>query len=411
MEERARFKKLVSLATLLVFTGAAFLFGITIGYKNKPEALKALPLVNVEPMMPTTAVDFEPFWKTWNLINEKYVSIASTTSEQERVWGAIEGLVESLADPYSVFLPPEDSETFAENISGNFGGVGMEIGMRDEDKILTVIAPLKNTPAEKAGILSGDKIILIDDTPTADLSVDEAVRLIRGEVGTNVVLTIERKSVKEPFKITVTRAIITIPTIDTEKRADGVFVIKLYNFSGNSTNAFRQALREFVLSGTDKLVIDVRGNTGGFLEAAVDISSWFLPAGKVVVTEDFGGRRENVVHRSKGYDIFNENLKLVILVNSGSASATEIFAGALSEHGKAKLVGEKTFGKGSVQELISVTNDTSLKITIAHWLTPNGKSFSNDGLVPDYIVPMTGEDRVAGRDPQLDKAVALLLAQ
>ena len=174
---------------------------------------------------------------------------------------------------------------------------------------------------------------------------------------------------------------------------------------------FREALREFVLSGMDKLIVDIRGNTGGFLNAAVDITSWFLPAGKVIVTEDFGGSQKDIVYRSKGYDIFNENLKLIILVNRGSASASEIFAGALSEHGLAQLVGEKTFGKGSVQELMNITDDTSLKLTVANWLTPNGNSFSKDGIVPDFEVEVTGEDRDELRDPQLEKAIELLLAQ
>ena len=405
-----QFPKLFFIIALLFASGAAFVFGVYAGYENRPEILKVVSLANKESAavaQNAEIIDFSPFWKSWNIIDEKFVGVATTTGEQERVWGAVKGLVESLEDPYSVFLPPADSETFAENISGNFGGVGMEIGMRNE--FLTVIAPLKNTPAEKAGIIAGDKIILIDEEGTAGLNIDEAVRLIRGPVGTSVKLTISRKDVEEPLEITVKRAIITIPTIDTEKRVDGIFVIKLYNFSGNSPQLFREALREFVLFGTDKLLIDTRGNVGGFLEAAVDITSWFLPAGKVIVTEDFGGKNENIIYRSKGYDIFNENLKLVILVDKGSASATEIFAGALREHEIATLVGEKTFGKGSVQELIDITDDTSLKITVAHWLTPNGNSISKDGITPDIEVKITPEEIEAGEDPQLKKAVEILL--
>jgi len=395
----------------LVLAGLTFFVGVSIGYQNRPPAEQIRTLTNKEPSvvfdLPQT--DFSPFWEAWNLINEKFLPANSTTTavgDQEKVWGAIQGLVRSLDDPYSVFLPPDDSEIFEENISGNFGGVGMEIGIRKG--ILTVISPLKNTPAERAGILSGDQILKVDDTPTFELSIDKAVKLIRGEVGTPVAMTIQREGEEEFLEITVIRDIITIPTIDTELRDDGIFIIQLYNFSGASPRLFRKALREFVISGSNKLILDVRGNAGGFLEAAVDITSWFLPAGKIVVTEDFGGRKEDIVHRSRGYDIFNKNLKMVILVNGGSASASEILAGALSEHGIAELVGSKTFGKGSVQELIKITPDTSLKLTIAHWKTPGGTIISKDGLTPEFEIDVTDEDREEERDPQLDKAIELL---
>ena len=198
---------------------------------------------------------------------------------------------------------------------------------------------------------------------------------------------------------------------DRHGNKNDVFIIRLYNFSANSPSLFRESLREFAVSGKDKLILDLRGNPGGYLEAAVDMASWFLPAGKVIVREDFGKKAEPVVYRSKGYDVFNESLKMVILVNAGTASASEILAGALSEHGKAKLVGEKTFGKGSVQELVKVTSDSSLKITVARWLTPNGVSISKNGLKPDIEVPITKEDLENKRDVQIDKAIQLLTAE
>ncbi len=404
----------------LLLAAGVFSSGVYIGYENRPEVQKVISAVNKEPapQLSGDEADFAPFWKTWNLIDEKFAPTrdASGTSteyvkktNQERVWGATEGLVNSLGDPYSIFLPPQDAEIFEENINGNFGGVGIEIGMRDNT--LTVIAPLKNTPASRAGILSGDKILAIDGIPTVEMSVEEAVQIIRGEVGTDVALTLSRDGSKESFEVVVTRAVINIPTIDTKLRTDDVFVIELYNFSASSPNLFREALREFVRAGTDKLIIDLRGNPGGYLEAAVDMASWFLPAGKIIVTEDFGGNQDPIVYRSKGYDVFNENLKLVILVDQGSASASEIFAGALSEHGTATLVGAKTFGKGSVQELIKVTPETSLKITVAHWLTPEGHSFSKNGLEPDIAIPFTAEDKEKGMDPQIEKAAEVLKAE
>ena len=400
----------ISIAVALLVAGGAFFLGLYVGVNKKTEVEKITTLVNKEPSIVFTQeqVDFDPFWKAWNLINEKFVTGNGTTTDQERVWGAIEGLVGSLKDPYSVFLPPTDAEIFQENINGNFGGVGMEIGLRDD--ILTVVAPLKGTPAERAGILSGDQIVAIDGKDTSDMKVDEAVKIIRGEIGTTVVFKIARKGAEDFITKEVTRETITIPTIDTENRADGIFVIKLYNFSAISPDLFRGALREFVLSGKEKLILDLRGNPGGFLDAAVQIASWFLPAGKVVATEDFGERQSPIIYRSRGYDVFNEHLSMVILVDSGSASASEILAGALQEHGKATLVGEKTFGKGSVQELLKVTPETSLKLTIAQWKTPLGNHISKGGLTPDFEIKRTPEDRTAGRDPQLEKAVEILLS-
>ena len=219
----------------------------------------------------------------------------------------------------------------------------MEIGITDG--MLTVVAPLKGTPAEKAGVLAGDKIVSIDGKSAAEMSTDEAIKLIRGEIGTQVSITFLSKTTGKPVVKNITRAAIEIPTVNTKLLPENVFVIELYSFSAVSPNLFRSSLREFVESGSDKLIIDLRNNPGGYLEAALDMASWFLPTGKVVVTEDFGDKRENHEYRSKGYDIFTDQLKMAILVNEGSASASEILAGALKEYGKAVLVGERTFGK------------------------------------------------------------------
>ncbi|MFZ2763817.1 MAG: S41 family peptidase, partial [Minisyncoccia bacterium] len=354
-------------------------------------------------------VDFAPFWKAWNLLNDKYVpasTTAKTVGSQEKVWGAISGLTGSLGDPYTVFFPPVESKLFEEDIRGNFEGVGMEIVA--QEGAITVIAPLKNSPAERAGIIAGDRVIKIGDKETSSLTTEDAVLLIRGEKGTSVTLTIFRDGLKEPFETKVTRDVIDIPTINTKELPGGIFVIELYSFSAQSPNLFRGALREFILSGNGKLILDLRGNPGGYLEAAIDMASWFLPSSEVVVREDFGKSGDEKVYRSKGYDVFTDNLKFVILVDGGSASASEILAGALAEHGKAILVGDKTFGKGSVQELVNITSDTSLKVTIARWLTPNGVSISQNGIVPEHVVKYTPADREAKRDPQMDKAVEVL---
>lgn len=390
----------------VVIAVSSFIFGFHSGEKSFSYVISGVD--NKEEGEPLN-VDFAPFWKTWNLINEKYVP-ASTTDEtvsnQEKVWGAIKGLTGSLGDPYTVFFPPVESKIFESDIRGNFEGVGMEIVA--QEGAITVIAPLKNSPAERAGIVAGDRIIKINKKETANISTEEAVQLIRGPRGTRVVLTIFRNDVKEPFDVDVMRDVINIPTINTKELPGGIFVIELYSFSAQSPNLFRIALRKFILSNNDKLILDLRGNPGGYLEAAIDMASWFLPSSKVIVREDFGQTKEEKIYRSKGYDIFNENLKFVILVDKGSASASEILAGALAEHGRAILVGDKTFGKGSVQELVNITTDTSLKITVARWLTPNGLSISQDGINPEYLVKYTLADRETNRDPQLDKAIEIL---
>lgn len=401
----SKLKIILYIIIAIILLGGFFILGVYFGFQNRPEVDKATSLFNKQSEV-VTQTDFAPFWKVWNLVDEKYPH-AEDVSDQDRVWAATKGLVKSLDDPYSVFFPPEEAKFFEENINGEFGGVGIEIGIKEG--ILTVIAPLKNTPADKAGVKSGDKIIKIDDTLASDISIDKAVSLIRGEKGTEVTLTMFREGEEEPLEFTIERGIIKIPTIETELRSDGIFVISLFNFSLNSPELFRNALQEFIDARTSKLLLDLRGNPGGFLEASIDIASWFLPSGKTVVIESSGVSGKEKIYRSKGYDIFKKDLlRFVILVDGGSASASEILAGALSEHGVATVVGTKTYGKGSVQELISVTSNTSLKITIAEWLTPNGISISEDGLTPDVVVEITAEDIKEERDPQLEKAIEIL---
>lgn len=396
--------KRISFAAVILPVLLVFILGVYVGDSKRPEVDKVLGISNKEISVATKA-DFAPFWKVWNTMSEKYPS-ASKITDQERVYGAISGLVGSLNDPYSVFFAPEEAKAFQEEIAGNFDGIGMEVGMKD--KVLTVIAPLKDTPAFRANIKSGDKILKIDKTPTTGMSIEKAIKLIRGPKGSAVTLTIFREGNKEPIEIKIVRDTINIPTLDTEIRKDGIFVIKLYSFSANSANLFRDAMKKFVDSGKEKLLLDLRGNPGGYLDAATDMASWFLKGGKTVVTEDYGGNKDPEIYRSKGYDIFNDKLKFVILINGGSASASEILAGAMQDNGRAKLVGSQSFGKGSVQEVVGVTADTILKITVAKWLTPNGTSISEKGLTPDYPVEFTQKDYDAKKDPQLDKAVELL---
>jgi carboxyl-terminal processing protease len=391
----------------LVLLGGVFGLGTYIGYSHRPAIEKVLSITHKEPPLETTA-DFDSFWKVWNLINEKSI-YAKKATDQDRVWGAIKGMASSLGDPYTVFFSPEENKLFNEEIRGSFSGIGAEIGIKD--KVLTIISPLKGTPSFNAGIKSGDKVLKIDKTNTADMTVDKAISLIRGPKGSVVTLTILRSGERATREIKITRDDIQIPTIDSELRSDNIFVIKFYSFSENSANLFGEALNKFIASGSHKLILDMRGNPGGYLDSAVNIGSWFIDEGKVIVSEDFGVNGKPQIYRSHGPKLFKDKFPFIVLVDGGSASAAEILSGALREHGIATLVGQRTFGKGSVQELLPVTDDTSLKVTVAKWLTPNGVSISEKGLDPDVEVLFTQKDLDAKRDPQMNKAVEILQAK
>lgn len=387
----------------IIFLVVIFLAGVYIGYENRPPMAKIVDLVHKDtPSAISADTDFASFWKAWEIVDEKFPE-ASEVGSRDRMYGAIKGLLASFGDPYTTFFPPAENEEFETQISGEFSGVGIEIGQKEG--ILTVIAPLKGTPAERAGIKAGDKIVKIGDEIATDFNIDKAIKLIRGVSGTNVTLTIVREGVTTPQIFTITRAKITVPTIDTQIReADGVFIISLYNFSAHSVELFRRAYNEYLSSGYKNLIIDLRGNPGGYLDAAVQIAGMFLPEGKVIVKEIGKTDKDVVTHTSRGRGVFPKDHKLIILVDKGSASASEILAGALSEHNVGTLVGTQTFGKGSVQEIVKLTSDTSLKITVAKWFTPNGISISKNGLNPKIIIKQGTKKDV---DSQLDEAVKL----
>jgi carboxyl-terminal processing protease len=356
---------------------------------------------------PDANVDLAPFWKEWNALTENYViTHASSTlpSVKERMYGAMSGLAAAYGDPYTVFFPPAEAKAFSESISGSFAGVGMEIDVKDG--VLTVVAPLKGTPAEAAGIKAGDQIAAIDGKSTDGLSVDKAVKAIRGPVGTAVDFTIIRNG--KSLDIKVVRDTIQVPeTEDGLDPASGVYHIALYEFSANSASLFNQAFIRFKNSGSTKLVIDLRNNPGGYLDAVVDIASHFLKAGTTVVTEDFGGKQPSQVHASLGYNDAPPGSRVVVLIDGGSASASEILAGALQDTRKATVIGTRSFGKGSVQTLIDLDGG-SLKVTVARWITPAGHWIMGNGVTPDIVVPYTAADAAAKKDPQMARAVQFL---
>ena len=411
MEEKdsARSQGVARMAVVCALVAAlGFVSGIAVGAGNT-KLLANVPLLNngLDPT-PDASVDLDEFWKSWNVLNERYVithGSSTMPSAKEKVWGAIEGLAASYKDPYTVFMRPEDAKLFKEDIAGNFSGVGMEVGLNKEGA-LTVIAPLKGTPAAKAGILPGDIIVAIDGTSTEGYTTEQAVKVIRGEKGTTVTFRMVRAG--ETIEIPVVRDTIQIPIIESEYDAtSGVYTISFYSFSANSNALFSSALAKFRESGASRLLIDMRGNPGGYLESAVAIASRFLPEGAVVVTEDYAGNRENVIHRSRGTGGVPESTRIAVLIDMGSASASEILAGALQDSKRATVIGTRSYGKGSVQELVSVGGG-SLKVTIAKWMTPAGISISEGGLTPDIVVERTAEDIKAEKDPQKERAIQFL---
>jgi carboxyl-terminal processing protease len=401
------FRKNWTLISAIIVIAISFYTGFYFGQNNTPAVSQVVGIDNKESDISSTT-DFSTFWKVWNVLNEKYVPTHSTTtpSNQVKVYGAIQGLAASYGDPYTVFFPPVENQGFQDQISGSFEGVGMEVDVRDG--VLTVIAPLKGTPAYNAGIKSGDKILAINKKSTQGLSTESAIKLIKGKKGTIVTFLVLRNGKKDPFEIPVVRDVISVPTVETEMKGD-VFVIHMYTFTATSPDLFRNALRTFIQSGKTKLVVDLRGNPGGYLDAAVDMASWFLPSGDIIVSEKSKNPADNQDYRSKGYNIFGDSLKMAILIDGGSASASEILSGGLRDHNKAILIGAQSYGKGSVQELVPITSDTSLKVTIAKWYTPNGISISTKGLTPDVKVDIDAEKYIKnGEDTQIEKAIEVL---
>jgi carboxyl-terminal processing protease len=386
-----------SVVLLAVAFGAGFQFGKLQIPVTPPEGV-----LNPETGKPQ-GIDFSLFWEAWRALEEKFVD-SGKINYQDMLYGAIEGMVNSLKDPYTVFMPPQESKIFKEDVTGEFQGVGMEIGIRDNG--LTVIAPLEGTPAQRAGLRAGDKITKIDDTDTVGMTTDDAVKLIRGPKGTEVTLTIFREGWSQAKEFTIVREVITVPSLKWEMKDDNIAYLKLYQFSQQAGIDFNNAAAQILASSAQKIILDLRDNPGGYLEVAQDIAGWFLERGQVVTIEDFGGKKENETYLAKG----NSKLlsyPLVILINRGSASGSEILAGALRDNRGIKLIGQTSFGKGSVQELTELS-EGSLKVTVAKWLTPQGEVIGGVGLTPDIEIELSEEDFNEGRDPQLDKAIEVI---
>lgn len=356
------------------------------------------------PFCPPEDVDFSIMWEAWHKLKENYVDPGSL-NEKEMVYGATAGMVGSAGDPYTVFFTPEETTKFLEDVSGEFQGVGMEIGIKDDQ--LEVVSPIKGTPAERAGLRPGDKIIRIGDRATTGITVEEAVSLIRGPQGTQITLAIMRDDWEESKDITIRREIIKIPSLEWEIKNGDTAYIKIYQFSETLSLDFRKEALEILNSGARKIVLDLRGNPGGYLEVSQDIAGWFLTRDTLVVTEDFGDAKEDTLYKARGTASFAD-YPTVVLINGGTASASEILAAALRDNRGVKLLGETSYGKGSVQKLEELSDGSSLKVTVAKWLTPAGDQISEKGLEPDIRVELTEADYENKNDPQLQKALEIV---
>ena len=399
-----KYTKAYAVVAAAALLGASFSAGVWYGRKNIPAIERVVNVTSQNQPEQLQTVDFNLFWDVWSRLESKFVD-KKKIDRQKMVYGAISGLVGSLKDPYTEFFPPAESKQFQQDIKGSFGGIGAEIGMKKG--MLTIIAPLKGNPAEKAGLRAGDKIFKVDDTLTHDLNLDEAVRLIRGDPGTRVRLTIVRDGLDKAKEYTITRDVIKVQIVDTETKPGGIFVIKLHHFTESAGGEFRKAVQQFLDSHSQKLILDLRNDPGGYLTVATDIGSWFAAPGEIIARERYGDGREDQ-YRSSGYQIL-QKVPTVVLVNEGSASASEIVAGALRDLNGTKLIGTKTFGKGSVQEVINLAQDSSMKVTIAKWLTPKGSEIDGKGLEPDIKVEIPQDKELKqGEDPVMDKAVEVL---
>lgn len=400
------FKKIIIIIGILYLAVIFYFAGYLIGHKNFVFEKNYSPkLVNTELKKPQE-IDFSVFWKAWEIVSQKYVG---EFSPKKLVYGAVKGMVEALGDPYSSFMEPSENGRLLEELSGEFDGIGAELSIKDGK--LTVIAPLDGSPAQKAGLKPQDQIMEINGSGTGGMTLAEAVTKIRGQAGTKVTLLVNRKDFSSPREFQIRREKIVIASVKWEMLAlsgeaggkGDVGYIKISQFGDDTSRLAQQAAEEIAQSNPRAIILDLRNNSGGYLDASIDVASLFVPSGSVVVKEEYKDGRKDELKTTLEDKL--KNYKVLVLVNEGSASAAEIVAGALQDWRGAVLIGKKTYGKGTVQELEDLDAGAYLKITVARWLTPKDRVINSEGLKPDIEVELTLSDENQGRDPQLDKAL------
>jgi len=366
----------------IIFFGFGFYFSNNLNSHN----LKSLSAVAADTPISIPSI-LEDVKKELDTRFISWKATSTAPSPEDLNYGIIKGYVNAYNDPYTTFFSPSEAKLFTQTMQGSFGGIGAQVDYKDGRVIVS--SPLKNSPAEKAGIKAGDIIVSVDGTSTLSMTTDQTVGLIRGEIGTVVKIEVLHKGDTKTTKLEIKRDVIKVPDMDTEI-LDDVFIIHFYSFTADSAQDFEKALQDFIKSGKTRLLVDLRGNGGGYLDSAINISSFFLPKDKVVLIEKGNKIDGDKTDYSKGFNYFNSNvLKMVILVDGYSASASEILAGALKDHDIATIVGEKTYGKGSVQQMQNFSDGSALKVTIAKWFTPDGVNISATGISPDIWATST----------------------
>jgi carboxyl-terminal processing protease len=390
---------------LVVILILCFLFGFETGKQQGAKEMTEIESKNIEVKNSEEKADLSLFWEVWNFLNDNYFE-KNLLDSKKMSYGAIKGMVASFDDPYTVYMDPVETEEFKHNLDGELEGIGAELSM--ENNLLTVITPMKDSPAEKAGIRAGDIVYSIDGEPTTDMNLIEAVLKIRGEKGTVVTLTVIHKNETDPVDYKITRDTVNIKSIDYKYLENDIIAyIDVLQFGDDTTHEFEEAVSDVVLKNVKGLILDLRFNGGGYLDIAVDMISEFLPKDYKAVTI----RRRNEKDNEILYTLGNPklpNIPIAVLVNDGTASSAEIVAGAIQDHKRGIIIGTKTYGKGSVQEVKNFKDGSSLRATIAKWFTPNDVNIDEVGIKPDIEIEDTLEDLKAGKDLQLEEAIKYL---
>lgn len=408
IKERAKKYAGIYLAIILfiVSFGLGVLVGQTWMVKKQLASSTSTPeiinVVNLNRIFnPSKNVDFNQFWEVWDKIKEKYVK--QPVSDSDMFYGAIQGLTYALGDPYSVYFPPKAAAEFAKDLSGELEGIGAEIGIKADQ--LVVVAPLPDSPAEKAGLRPGDKILAIDKINTFGMDVNTAVGKIRGKADTQVTLFISRDGLAKGKDIIITRAKINVPAVMYSVKPGNIAYLRIMQFNDDTMPQFDKYVKRLTTDGAKGLILDLRSNPGGYLDSAIDMASAWVERGVVVSEKGNGGYSKE--HNTQGSHPL-ANFKTVVLVNGGSASASEIVAGALQDYKKATIIGEKTFGKGSVQDFETFSDGSALKLTVAEWFTPSGRNINQQGIMPDMEVKEEFDKEKIGEDVMINKALELL---
>lgn len=415
-------KALLFLLVGVVIIGGAFAAGALVGYGWSRHQSPAPPTLPAPSFMPTTSAQaspsaptpeatpqdlnalFAPFWEAWQIVHDQYVD--QPVDDVKLMRGAIRGMLDALGDPHTGYMDPDDYKEATTMLEGEYEGIGAWVDISGD--YLTIISPMSGSPAEKAGLQPGDQIIAVDGKDVTGVAPEVVRKRVLGPAGTKVRLTIRRKGVEEPFDVVVTRAHITVPSVEGRMLDSGVAYVQIYTFGEKTGQQLHETLQKLLAQNPKGLIIDLRNNGGGYLTTAIQVASEFLPKGTVVMYERYGDGTQQV-YKAQGGGLAT-NIPLVVLINEGSASASEIVSGAIQDHGRGLLVGTVSYGKGSVQNWIPLQDDQgAVRVTIARWYTPKNRQISGKGLTPDVEVALTKEDIQAKRDPQLDKAVELIL--